>query len=631
MRPSDKAAKVAPVRKSKAATLGAPGKLARPFVIAEMMDSQTIESDEELESAALAADGDGVWEQAYCVVCDCLIEPQSTNVVDNTQWEFAAVSPLRIHSNALRAPKNDDECCDREKRVLYCSDKCRETDSARSTGFQELVHYMEPGSSVGSQASVQRPRSSFLANSIAFPPQQAVAKSVPVCADTTPLSKFRPTSLKPRQVNKAPIIKINTDIDTLPDTFTGSLAFDKQPLSPLQLGHTLSLNAPNTAVSNLQRTWAQHASRPDSSSVPDGQQYPELSLSPKSGAPLSHDSPVQMRRAFSHEGTGVGTEPMARSFSLGRVPIGSAMRAEATHTPESGVAASTRDFSPRESQLTAVEQLKQTQARDSPRRSSTTDSGEGATFLRSLSSVWTSVVGSPDDFSATQPTAGTRPDDASIRRERAKRSINHSVEVLPPVYGTSVDHTTSASTLSARSRTKRTSSQLSFAKWHATEDAGMMRRPITPLTVQEQSSRSGMHLSPGGANPSGALCIPGTSPRRAGLGWSALPRIDSDRKHVTDTVMGGAPGSVSGSATNTVAPSSLSSNSSLNSRNSKYGQRAGEKMYPILQLPGEVHDTYTNYWDHGHSPGGRDSHRKGVQRQEIWPGRRKTLFHFDGN
>ncbi|WFD35095.1 hypothetical protein MCUN1_001944 [Malassezia cuniculi] len=494
------------------------------------MDSQTIASDSDSESDALAADGDGVWEQAYCVVCDCLIEPPSTNTQDDLQWEMAAVSALRTHTNALRAPTSDKGLFDRVKQPLYCSDKCRDVDNARSTGLQELVQYVQP-SSVGSQASLQslRSRGSFMRNSIAAP-QSTIAQSMPVRADTYMSSSFRGTSLATRG-RGMPFIRVQDDADSIEESAEETLAFSKQPLSPRQLGQATVLGARPSNLTNLQRTWAQQASgRSASASASQDDNGISGTNSPTTFG-LGSLLAARMQRTFSlgEESSGSDT---GKSLPTRSMSFGVAERASAADTPESGVLASSKDFSPREQHISAVEQLRQAQARDSPRRASVADAAERTSLLGSISSVWTSVVGAPEqavDENVVAPeirrsSVSHHHDDTHSRRDKPRRSAKREVQVLPPVFGPPVDHrarfSTSASSRNAPLLAQRNTSQVSLAKWHAAEEGVVFKRPTTPKMQSESGGfRSSRHLSPGSFNSSSALAIPGTSPRRAGLGW----------------------------------------------------------------------------------------------------------------
>lgn len=569
--------------------------------IAASRESKTVESDSDTESTALAADGIGVWEQAYCVVCDCLIEPDLSARPDEVQLEMAAISPLRSHANGLRAPVTDDVLFGPDKRPIYCSDKCKEADNARSTGLQELVHYMNPSTD------------NYLRNSARRHTPYGFAQSMPVRTGTIPQYMEKPSSIAAAPGRKMPSIQINADMESP----RGPPTAISRPLSPLRLGETLPCRGHSDSVSNLQRTWAQHA--------------PQLPRD--SSSTVNKNFPVQTARRFSSLSNTSQDGSIQMSSQMRSMSLGTAECAATADTPESEVFASVNDFSPRNNSISAVDQLKQTQARTSSRSESMSDYGpESATLLSSLSSMLTSMISSPGDKSAVNnpPQKPTKPKSVEMIREREqpRRSRQPDVEVLPPIFGLPAEHRsrlgTSASSLNAPIHSQRSPSLGKTSGRNASENSSPSRRSATPNNL-ETTSRVSKHLSLG-AHPTAALSIPGTSPRRAGLGWSALSHTNIDRAGFADSAytVGGAGSS---------SPSSWRTSRSWN-----YGSRAGVKMYPILQLPGEVHDTYNHYWDDGGSLGnkrgnGGDNHaplsnaRSNMQAPPQV--RRKSLFHFD--
>lgn len=570
--------------------------------IAASMESKTIESDSDTESTAPAADGIGVWEQAYCVVCDCLIEPHLSAGPDEVQLEMAAISPLRSHANALRAPITDDVLFGPDQRPIYCSDKCKEADNARSTGLQELVHYMNPSTDIDPRDSARKHTPC------------GFAQSAPVRAKTVPQDMDKPSSFAAARGWKMPSIRVDVDMESP----RGSPTTTSRPLSPLRLGQTLPYGVHSDAVSNLQRTWSQYAqqSPKDSSSV-ENKSFP----------------PVQMARQFSSLSQSSQDGSTQRSRQIRSMSPGTAECATTAHTPGSEVFASVNDFSPRNSGISAVDQLKQTQARTSSRSGSISDNGpESATFLSSLSSVLTSMISSPGVNSAVNTTpqepAKPKPVEKTRAREQLRRIRQRDVEVLPPIFGLPAERRlrlgSSASSLNSPVHSRRSQSLGKTSRRNASEDSSSSRRSATPNNI-EPASRVSKHLSLG-AHPTAALSIPGTSPRRAGLGWSALPHTHSDRAGFADSAQ-------SAGGTSSSSPSSWRTSRSWN-----YDSRAGVKMYPILQLPGEVHDTYNHYWDDGGSlsnkrgnGGGNHASTSHARSNVQAPpqGRRKLLFHFD--
>ncbi|WFD31973.1 hypothetical protein MSPP1_003015 [Malassezia sp. CBS 17886] len=134
---------------------GARGRARAPAVGAACEDP--LASDDDDEAAAIDADGAGVWNHAFCVVCDCFIdtdpawsgdESDTPADIDDTTWEAAAVSQLQIHARILHHRRSSDARRrpppPASRGQLYCSEHCRVLDEQRSTCLGEFMHYVQP-------------------------------------------------------------------------------------------------------------------------------------------------------------------------------------------------------------------------------------------------------------------------------------------------------------------------------------------------------------------------------------------------------------------------------------------------------------------------------------------------------
>ena len=123
-------------------------------------------SDEE-EEDAVVADGQGVWDHAFCVVCNCLIESDLASGADEADraveehdevWEAAALSSLRRHR--LRKHKAHTPRVSPATAPLFCSEACRQLDQQRSEGLREFLHYVSRTPSRAAKAASLAPTTS---------------------------------------------------------------------------------------------------------------------------------------------------------------------------------------------------------------------------------------------------------------------------------------------------------------------------------------------------------------------------------------------------------------------------------------------------------------------------------------
>ena len=126
----------------------------------------SLSSDEE-EEDAVVADGQGVWDHAFCVVCNCLIESDQASGPDEADraveehdevWEAAALSSLRRHR--LRKHKAHPPRVPPATAPLFCSDACRQLDQQRSEGLREFLHYVSRTPSRAAKAASLAPTTS---------------------------------------------------------------------------------------------------------------------------------------------------------------------------------------------------------------------------------------------------------------------------------------------------------------------------------------------------------------------------------------------------------------------------------------------------------------------------------------
>ncbi|KAI3614601.1 hypothetical protein CBS9595_003872 [Malassezia furfur] len=543
-------------------------------------DEDAVASDSDGDAAPGSADGEGVWEQAFCIVCNCLVEPDDAAAAaadadaraadaDDGAWEAAAVSKVPIHARvhaARRTPRTTHSDAP-HRAPLFCSDECRRADEARAEHLTELVQYMAP-----------------LTDGVRRTSQPSYAHHSGSLGATHPLSHSlsaagapaaRPSSLRAASLRtaptRAPAVRAAADAP----------AFDaaRRPRAPAA---SPAIRAPAPAPATA---------------------APTRRTSPPGTSPPGASPP--------------GTSPRTRlgASPLGLLPAGLRHRAE----PSVSVVTDARAGAAAGAATPAVEALRRAQ-------------DEHGSEPRSLTHVVSTLLQrdappSPPAAHEQVPVAirGARPregsgSDASSTTTTSRRSLaerrraarGRDAHVLPPLLCPAPSSPLSRSfgaaahaPSSTPGRTRSPRGAWGAALTPNVGDAGLLSRSVG-------HAYGGAHVAPGG--------VPGTSPRRAGLGWSALaPR------HAESPARAARPASVAGSTW-------------------RYASRDGDlKMYPILQLPGaDIHDLYSEYWSapdaapadgapaRAPRPDELLARRRAAPKPPTAPEtRRKSLFHFD--
>lgn len=546
------------------------------------MPDACVESDDEEEAAALDADGQGVWDHAFCVVCDCLIEtdaqPRDECELDEEEWAIAAMSSLRRHDRSLRAPARPP----RDQRVpLFCSERCRQLDLQRSNHMGEFLNYV-------SRRSPHELRTMSLADRYSPPdspprthaPVPTAAKSLSTSllraetrisavalADAEAAEEAASAVLprRPSALDASPDMRPSADTGEL---FRRRMSWQRPPPARASEGAVPSnltraraalkeRMSPEPSVSSSSTATDMLAGSPPRS-VLLGSGTPLDTLAPYSVSPCATAPPVARVAPLSVSATS------ASPLSL--LVDGTGHHAEPSvsmQTSRSGTAAAAPAGAPRPS--AAAELLRHAQrpragpdpnAPRSTRRGSTTSTGTGAS-----ASAVPSAARRRRALLDPSPSRGSDEGSASDTSARDARR-NRDVRVLPPLLGLPPlpsDHD------SSRSLSQRASAS----------DLASMGRPRSLML---------------------STSLQATSPRRAGLGWSALSH---------------AP-----------LPPERASTPEASGHTWSYERLPGMRMYPIMQLPSApVHDTYSHYWPPADAspPAGRSG-----------ASRRKSLFYFDG-
>lgn len=585
-------------------------------------DEDALASDSDGDATAVHADGEGVWEQSFCIVCNCLIEPDADDTADTTRandsddgaWEAAAVSMVPIHARAraARRPRRPVPATGAAPRApLFCSDECRRADEARAAHLTELVHYMSPFTDGVRRTS--QPTYAHRSGSLgaAHPLSHSLsAAGAPSAAGAQPMS-LRAASLRTAPPVRTPAPRTDADAP----------AFDAARRVRVP-------SAASPAMSNLARARQSQPGAP-----------------PRGGAPGAHSaspgvSPTTSPRGAARGVAGVspgspGTSPRSRlgTSPLGLLPAGlqhraapsvstTDTRAGAARPGATSAAAALRrahdEYADEPRSLThVVSALLQRDADAAPpapapdaRRRRMGD----AINARNLEQVPVAIngarprEGSGSDASST--TTASRRSTAERRRSARTRDTHVLPPLLCPPPSSPLSRSFGAASASGGAAPSPGRARTPRSAWGAAlspnvGDAGVLSRSVG-------HTHGGAHLAPGG--------VPGTSPRRAGLGWSALAPM-----HAAEPPTPGArPASVAGSTW-------------------RYASRDGDlKMYPILQLPGtDIHDLYSEYWsapdavqaDGTPAPAPPPDEllaRRRAQAPAPAPdARRKSLFHFD--
>lgn len=597
-----------------------------------------VASDGEEEAAALDADGQGVWDHAFCVVCDCLIEteaqPRDEHELDEEEWAIAAMSSLRRHERYLPAARSRPRrpttsrastgnaattTTDTrpERAPLFCSERCRQLDLQRSGQLGEFMNYVSrrtppelrafslaekytqadspprtkaPMSMAAKSLSTSLLRAETRISTAALADAEAEAEAAKAATpprlhalDASPDTRYSPPDMGDelfrRRMSWQRAPPTSTTDASMPSNLTRARAALDERVSPEPLvSHSPSTDAELLAGSPPRSVMLGSGTPLDTSFVkshlsPLPTAAPVAQVAALSVSATSTSSPLSLLV----DGAGHHAEPSVSMQTSRNEPCWkSATLAPAPAPASASLSTSAGSARPR----TAAELLRRTQR---PQNSSDGGSSSHASIrdTRRSSAAGASVDESPEAArrgrALLEPSPSRTSDagsgsDMSVRSERrdvTRRSRD--VRVLPPLLGPlpaprDVD---SPSSLSQRGSTS--------------DLASLGRTRSHMLSTSLQAS----------------------SPRRAGLGWSAFSHAQPLPR-----------------------PLERATTPEVPTRNWSYERLPGMRMYPIMQLPSApVHDTYSQYWPPSAPAAGATTPHSA---RSDASGRRKSLFYFDG-
>lgn len=622
-------------------------------------DEDPLTSETEEEAAAVGADGDGVWDKAFCVVCDCLIETEGASDdgkdIDDSTWEAAAVSSLPIHARLLkerrqRAPPSTLQ----QGAPLFCSERCRLADEAQSGSMNEFMQYVEPPSEAPRRMS--QPTQPRIGASLEKErmPRNAVTQSLNTYSlrAATRVAHTRAAE-RPRSPGSAAFPQEAFDTTSLKQAVRSAAT---SPSAPSNLARARRHAAQSLSPSELE------LNTPPKSLVLGGAESSSLDArTPVSGSPLDllpsgrHRAEPSVHVARSEADRRAMPPPDTGATASA---VQALRRAKAQGDDDEK---SARSFSGVFSSLLTGRDDKDADAEGSvriPPRGSDASSLSRSDVPRAIHtpSEPAEIDGSGSEASMST-SLGVR---SSISSTRRKSRRSRDIHVLPPLLGLPPQSARSGSSVgSARSATRSDSLA-----------PGSSDEPLSTTPIERSYSRTSLSMrsprqwsaslapNPGdaglfsrsiGAHSSTALAasfgVPGTSPRRTGLGWSALtpvqPRGERAPMRSRTTAMAEGAGASPSSEQETAA----SRRRPPAGGNWRYtGEDGSAKMYPILQLPGaDIHDMYSEYWQGPDAPQHAadappsaeellsrrlaHSQKRAVPVQP--PARRKSLFYFD--
>ncbi|WFD28174.1 hypothetical protein MNAN1_003180 [Malassezia nana] len=578
------------------------GPSARSARVAERaFPEESVVSDEEEEAAALDADGQGVWDHAFCVVCDCLIEtdaqPRDEGDLDDEERAIAdmlsirrnerGASSSRSHGSTSRATTSRAPApgggASETRAPLFCSELCRQLDLQRSSQMGEFMNYVSrpsqphhaPERSAFSLAAWHSPADSPQESSRPMPTAAKSLSTSLLRAETRMLAAARANDESAAEVTSP---RISSHLDASPDS-GGDLFRRRVSWKQGVSAHTAQ---PPSMPSNLTRARAaldeQGPSESRSPSPPMDADL--LADSPPRSVMLGGGTPLDSMFVPPNNSPPATTAPVAE-LATGSVsatsPLGLLANGTGHHAGPSvsmqvsrgealweGKAASST-ARPR----TAAELLRRTQQPNRP-ESMTSGSVSSSSSLRDTRRTSAASASSiarsrrPITMDPSPSRTSETGSDASVRSER------RDVRVLPPLLG-----------LPPRRDDESGASMRPFSQRGSAVDLASMGRARGALL---------------------STSLQATSPRRAGLGWSAFSHTSS-----------------------TSRPNERSSTPDGVPRAWSYERLPGMRMYPIMQLPSApVHDMYSQYWPPAMSALAPRSPRSDGS------ARRKSLFHFDG-
>lgn len=615
-------------------------------------DAVVSESDEDEN-----LDDQGAWDHAFCSVCDCRIETGDgvEASLDEDAFAAAALSSLRRHAMPTHKPGASSKVPPREQAQLplFCSEQCRRKEREKNAHMGEFMKYV----------ATSRPQSlsttSPLVGSLRRPgaAQFAMSRMSRTLHDAGPGLVERWPRPEPAATDALSDSGASADSDVLHGDSNSALSSSSEshdaPPRRRRSQVSLALRPARVRVppsrgrgapSNLARSrGVVHSSAAEAAPVAHGPRsppdVPEVRSPPDAlearspalgslydGTP----SPSVVFGGRSVDAPAPAPAPIM-SVTSSRAPYSPLDLLGARATPRAEPVACVNDdkvhtvcgasVGTGRSLRTAAAALRATQRHPSSSPSSRAESRGSscgpslsvspASALHSMRAPWR-YADESGDVSSDAPRSPASPldDAASGARPRSVRSAQgvgrrrgRDVRVLPPLLGLSAPH---------GDDDVRSSAASTRSSWRGSSvDLAMAPR--------------------GSAAPSSLHAALGTSPRRAGLGWSALPSLAPDERR--------APGAGGGGD----AAEPPSSGAAVPPRTWSYDHLEGMRMYPLMQLPSApVHDTYLPTW---RAPEAADPpappvsaslpafRARGAPRDAAHgtrSGHRKSLFFFDG-
>ena len=611
-----------------------------------VMEESVVESDHEEEAAAADADGDGVWDKAFCAVCDCLIETErgsdGEKEMDDSAWEALAVTTAPAYARSLQRKELHRPRAPPERRgSLFCSERCRRVDEARSERMSEFMQYVAPQARSESARRLSQPALplSVSLRDIPVPTARSLA-TYSLGARPSPVSEEPPKNVSRDSFDasrKMPVAPVASPVMS-----NLARARQAQSTSPTNVLDSEVLMSPTqTSVLGVSAASVSSSSEPRSalSTSPLGllprghSHHAEPSVSVATGARRS----LSPRRAATADARGTPAVQALRRAKDGDEETRPGGRSL------TGVFSSMLPRRNSDEQSAGAERARAPGDAPGARvRRSTEARGMrmgDAINARNLQQVpveirdWRPREGSGSDASSSAASGSKRSSDSRRRDRRRSRDVH----VLPPLLcppRTSSRYSSSAGT--GRSSEDGLLATTPVHRPHSRQ-SGLHRSlhalgaTLTPNPGEGLLSRSAGQSSSGAHTP--VLGVPGTSPRRAGLGWSALTPVQQREEAEVRRAAGDAEAEE--------RPASSASSGW------RYTVPEGDpKMYPILQLPGaDIHDLYSEYWQspdalqqamhRGTEPGADEVLARHMAQVRVKPGgasegRRKSLFHFDG-
>jgi len=567
--------------------------------------SDSSSSDED----AVVADGQGVWDHAFCVVCDCLIETDNTDFRANEPaldgedvWEAAAMSSLRRHTQRSKIGRqsNRPNAALPKTAPIFCSERCRQFDQQQSKGLNEFMNYVSNASVRACAASLDKVHVSRPLGTSPFTP--TAADSTAMTAKSLSASILRAES---RAKSEAHGSMDDDDVKSSDRLFPR-----REPWPSSSPSDQVASVA--TVPSNLTRSrMAIHAALPaPSTSLPAPQRVPSNDRSlyvdspPKSlvlGESSSQaektlaDSPSSSLRdgvAFSPlnllaTGTGHHAEPSISATNSRVQPM--------------GPASSTQRLDSATESLRRAQRMNDSALASARVPSSSSSITTAKPVRRSIAHA--SNKSMTDVSVASRHSDGGSSSDASApflpaTAHRRKPSSARGIRVLPPLLAPPRARGDGRSRGPSPGALQRSSP-------HSSKSTSIMTRSRSSFL----SLSSSMH---------------GSSPRRPGLGWSALPPSHPSMERLSQSLRMERP--------SPLAMSSSASGSSMHHplRTWSHDVMSGMPMYPILQLPdgGPIHDMYSQYWQPVEED--KPPSTPTTATNSETGGRRKSLFYFDG-